>query len=198
MSDDSRHVDLTMTSESGSDGHPADEMIISKAAKRVAAKRQAASIADADVSPEEQSQQQPKKKAKRKKRSPVANGNTAATAQSADTPSPSEPQPQHAASAAHSTAPSIRSRKANPAVMLSPDNAQQLPRQSTAAAPSPGAPTAAQPPPGLDVLPETVRPEPQDAAVLRTPAPLGVIVVDDDDDTPAPNSEMQRLLRAPR
>ena len=198
MSDDSRHVDLTVTSESESDGHPADEMIISKAAKRVAAKRQAASIADADVSPEEQGQQQPKKKAKRKKRSPVANGSTAATAQSADTPSPAEPQPQRAASAAHSTAPSTKPRKANPAVLLSPDNAQQLPRHTTAAAPSLGAPAAAQPPPGLDVLPVHVRPDPQDAAVLRTPAPLGVIVVDDDDDTPAPNSEMQRLLRAPR
>jgi hypothetical protein len=198
MSDDSRHLDLTVTSESESDGHPADEMIVSKAAKRVAAKRQTASIADADVSPEEQSQQQPKKKAKRKKRSPVANGNVAATLQSADTPSPSEPQPQRVTSAANSTAPSSKPRKANPAVMLSPDNAQQLPRQSTAAALSPGAPTVAQPPPGLDVPPGHVRPEPQDTAVLRTPAPLGVIVVDDDDDTPAPNSEMQRLLRPPR
>ena len=198
MSEDSRHIDLTMTSESESDGHPADEMIISKAAKRAAAKRQAASIVDADVSPEEQSQQQPKKKAKRKKRSPVANGNTVVTAQSVDTPSPSEPQPQRVASTVNSTAPSSKSRKANPAVMLSPDNAQQLPRQPTAAAPSPGAPTAVQPPPGLDISPEHVRLDPQDAAVLRTPAPLGVTVVDDDDETPAPSSEMQRLLRAPR
>lgn len=68
MSDDSHHVDLTMTSESEADGHPADEMIISKAAKRAATKRQAASIPDADA-PASEHGQQPKKKRKRKKSS---------------------------------------------------------------------------------------------------------------------------------
>lgn len=198
MSVDSRHVDLTMTSESESDGHPADEMIISKAAKRAAAKRQAADVPDADAAAADQSQQQPKKK--RKKNSPPQNAGAAAShALAADARSPAGAQPQRTASPAGVAAPSAKPRKVGAANMLSPDNAQQLRQRSqpaaTPAMPA-GAAAAAEPPPGLETV-ETVRSDPQDAAVLRTPAPLGVIVVEDDG-MAAPNSEVQRLLRAPR
>lgn len=196
MSDGSRHVDLTMTSDSESDGHPADEMIISKAAKRAAAKRQVAAITDADADAAEQVLQ-PKKQRKKKVSPPQNTDAAASTVPLADARSPARPQPQLPAA---STA--AKPRRGSAAAMLSPDTAQQLRQRpaTPATAPIPGAATVAEPPPGLETaLPglETVRSDPQDAAVLRTPAPLGVVVVEDDA-AAAPNSEVQRLLRAPR
>lgn len=199
MSEEERHVDLTVASSSESDGHPADEMIVSKAAKRAAAQQQAASMPDADAgaAADEQDEQPKKKRRKKKKASPdtAAVDGAAAQPAHAESTAGSSLQSLAAGAAGGTAAAAAKPRKAGgAAAMLSPSNVQQL-RQQPPAMPV-GAAAAVELPPGLE--PETaVRPDPPDAAVPRTPAPLGVIVVDDEEDA-APNSEMQRFLRPPR
>jgi len=187
MSDSSQEAGQIAASDSESDGHPADALIVTKAAKR---RLELASIADADApATATDTVTEPKRKKQKRKKSAASASLANATASPAAEASraPAAPQQQQAALS------SGKPRKTGSAALLSPSNAQQLQQRS----PAPATPPTAAPPAADAGATLAVRPDPADAAELRTPAPLGVIVVEDDEAN-APNSELQRLLRAPR
>ena len=200
MSESSGEPTEYVESASESDGHPADELILSKAAKRAAKRRlEQTSQPDADASVSDGAQQ-PRKKKKRKK-SPKEPASPATAAPVAKTPAATASlalgteQRTQLPDAAPSNSNAKHRKGSGAAALLSPSNAQQLAAKSPAipaalaAASAAGAAAAA--------AASTVRPDAEDAAVPRTPAPLGVIVINDDE-AAAPNSELQRLLRQPR